>query len=246
MGKLRYSVLRYSPRMEVGEAINLGVLISDKDSGKADFVFSKKKKRIESFDDELKYSAVMNLLKGIKSDVDNIINFEGFVDVDSYVTYYINAFHFDEINVFSYDIYENAVEDIKRMYLWFDYEPSKRMSKAESVNFFQNAIISKGLKVCKGRTNKGEFGDEIHYDLQTENYNIVLFDINKRNIGSQLNRAKMWSWNSKHHLSDVETIFVVKTNELSEEEYSVLMRVLDDSSAEVVPFDNAINKLSAV
>ena len=39
MRKLRYSVLRYSPRMEVGEAINLGVLISDKDNGKADFVF---------------------------------------------------------------------------------------------------------------------------------------------------------------------------------------------------------------
>ena len=56
---MKYSVLRYSPRAKVGEAINLGVLVFDEENRLADFFYATKRNRVEAFDDEISYAKVL-------------------------------------------------------------------------------------------------------------------------------------------------------------------------------------------
>lgn len=241
MGKeMKYSVLRYSPRMKVGEAINLGILAADEENGLADFFYSTKRNRVEAFDDEISYARVLKLMKSIKKDIDEYQEKRQDFDLNQYIKYYINSFYFEEPTTISYDSYGETTLRLRKLFLWFDFEKKDRFTKEDSVKAFQEMIQKDGTKSYRRKSDIGEYEDEIHYDLQTEKYNIVLFELNERNITKQINSAKLWSWNSSHHESDREMLFVLNDNGMQQEDYRVVKRVLDDSTARVVPFSEAV------
>lgn len=243
---IRYSILRYSPRVKVGESINLGILVVDEEDNMARFVYSKKKNRVEVFDDEVKYSSVLHMLKSIESEVSAAMLERKRFDLDDFIMYYINSFYFDEPKKLVYPDYDEAVENLRSIYLWFDYDKKERKTKADSVRFFRKLMESNGVKSYYRKLDIGsDYNDEVYYDLQTDKYNVVLFDINEKNKASQLNVAKMWSWNAVHHKSDKKMLFVMKTNEMSEGDYSVLQRILTDSGAEVIDYEDALKRVLA-
>jgi len=237
---MKYSVLRYSPRLNVGEAINLGILVSDEENRLADFYYSTKRSRVEAFDDEIGYARVLKLLKSIKKDIEEFDKKKQEFDMNQYIKYYINAFYFEKPTTINYDSYEETALRLKKLFLWFDFEKKDRFTKEDSVKAFKEMIQRDGMKVYHRKSDIGEYEDEIHYDLQTEKYNIVLFDLNERNLSKQVNSAKLWSWNSSHHKSDREILFVLNDNGMEQEDYRVVKRVLNDSLARVVPFSEAI------
>ena len=237
---MKYSVLRYSPRVKVGEAINLGVLVFDEENRLADFFYSTRRSRVEAFDDEISYTKVLKLLKSIKSDTEEYIMGKRDFDIDKYIKYYINAFFFEKTTTICYDSFEEVTTRLRKLFLWFDFDKKDRFTKEDSVKALKEMIQVDGTKAYLRKSDVGQYEDEIHYDLQTEKYNIVLFDLSEKNISKQINSAKLWSWNSVHHESDRETLFVLKDNGMQQKEYRVVKRVLDDSAAKVVPFGEAV------
>ncbi len=241
--KIKYSVLRYSPRMQVGEAINLGILIADEENKLIKFVYTKKKNRIEAFDDEIKYNVVLKLLRSIEAEVSDILRKEADFSVEKFIAFYINAFRFEPPTYLIYEDFETTVEDLRKVYLWFDYDKSNRISKKDSIKFLRQILESKGEKAYCRKSDVGEFQDEIYYDLQTNKYNIVLFDVNKKNLSKQINSAKLWSWNADHHSPDRDLLFVLKTDDVEKKEYEILQRVLDDSGVDVLEYEDAVRKI---
>ena len=113
-GTLKYSVLRYSPSPISGEQINLGILICDESTDYREFYSTEKYSRLIAFDDELDIDLIHMLLCGIREVVTDMAKK---FDMEEFIRFYINAFHFDDIKSITYDEMDKTLEYLRITYL---------------------------------------------------------------------------------------------------------------------------------
>lgn len=190
---LRYSVLRYSPSKISGEKINLGIAFSDEQQGIHEFRHTNKFKRIAGFDDELNIDTIKQLLKGIKTDIDNSLLTNGRFDLDEYIKFFINDFCFDEPKTIYYEDWDATVERINKSYFRFDYEKNNRPSKADDLKLLGEIIVKKNREIKRNSKATGIFDENITYDFITENYKIKIMDLDDKDLSKLINNAKSWA-----------------------------------------------------
>lgn len=243
MGGLQYAVLRYSPSLLSGESINLGILFSTE--AYARFEYTKKINRIREFDDTLDTDVLRFMLESIKSDVEgDLITHDKAFDIKTYIKFYCKEYHFSDVmDIACQNDFEKRIEEIKKIYLRFDYEISQRPSSQEELSFLRALLSEKGSKVRPRATAPGVHNETVRYDFIIGDYGIKYFSLNSdKDLRKIMNDIKAWAWNSEHY-GLVRPIIVYNTDitDKASQQYTDLQSIIDifkESSARVYLLEN--------
>lgn len=244
---MKYSVLRYSPSRVAGEHINLGIILDAPMDNYRDFRSIKKFSRLSAFDDDLNIEKVKSLLHDIKDDVAGNIFIGNAFDIEEYVKYYINDFCFEKPKTIAYDSIDEIVGSLHKAYFRFEYEKSERPTVDEDKRMLARIIENSGRAFSKQRSLNGKFDDKITYDLITDEYKIKVFDFDKKDLSRSISSAKTWAWNAMKN-EDQKVMFVYRYEDPDDKKnasFDTILRILNDSGAEVVDIETGINRLQA-
>ena len=196
---LQYSVLRYSPSIVSGESINLGVLVTSE--GYAEFFHTNRFSRIHEFDDTLDIETVRILLGSISDEVKgDLTTVNTPFDISKFIRYYCKEYCFSPVICVPYDDLEKKVEDIRRIYLQFDYEKSQRPTNKEALAFLKTILVSQGQRVLSNKSTTGLFQESVRFDITFGNYGIKFFRFGSTmELKQKMNDIKAWAWNCEHY-----------------------------------------------
>lgn len=240
---MKYSVLRYSPTVISGEQINLGIIFDAPEDNYREFRCTKKFNRLISFDDELDINIVKALMKNIKEDVEGTVLSAGVFDIDNYVKFFINDFHFEKPKKILYDDINEVVESVNKTYFRFDYDKKDRPTSADDKRMFARLIKDSGMNVQLNQKITGTYDEKITYDLVTDNYKVKFFDFDNKDLSKTINTAKTWAWNGSHNTGkDILIVYRHDDNEDLEKEdhFKSIMGILNDSGAIVVDVETGL------
>lgn len=243
---LKYSVLRYSPSILGGESINLGILFYCEKENARRFISTTKWTRIREFDDELNISDLKLILDSIRDQVEiTLLNAQKTFSIESFIKYYTNELHFSKpICIDSNDI-DKEIEEVKRMYLRYDYDKSNRPSKAEELRFIAQILNSQGVKFQRRGISIGTYHEPVVYDYLTSSYGIKLFQFQNKDLKKMMNDVKAWAWNSEKN-KQVQTLIVYssdlesenESNSANEDLLRTILRIFESSSTKVYRMDD--------
>lgn len=167
MYTVEYSILQYSPDLFANESINVGIAFYVKERNERYFEIMQRKSRLFSFDDELDREFTTATLNGIKDDWINTNSvFDSHKNLQSFIKYYVNEFHFSSIkvqsNVKDLDTY---LDHTKRYFLGLSMDKSNRLSKQESLMYISNYFKKDMFPSIPNHVEKGRLGDPMHFDL---------------------------------------------------------------------------------
>lgn len=207
--KLKYSVLQYSPSLISGESINLGVLATSEVEPLADFISTKKMKRIKEFDDEIDEEMVKLVLQGIKDEVEvTLENCNKIFDIQEFIQYYCNEYHFTRAIELSYQDFDKMVDELKRMYLPQDLAKDQRASHKEELQFMAKILETNHVDFKRNVKEWGNYNDQITYDFRIKNYGIKLFWLKGKDLRRLTNDVKAWAWNCQYSPADIQTVII--------------------------------------
>lgn len=246
--KIKYSVLRYSPSMVAGESINLGVLISEVDGEFRKFFYTSKWSRIREFDDELDIEMVKILLNSIEEEVErSLYNLNQKFNIDKFVLYYFNEYHFDAPIDISCEDIDETVDEIVKLYLRFDFDKKHRPSREEEIAFISKILKNKNVKYKRNLGIQGKFDDKIVYDYIFWDYGVKIFHLKKSSINKMMNDIKAWAWNCEKNTVIKTMIFYEYDSQDSLEDRKIVEKavsILEDATSEVYVLEDGIARLN--
>lgn len=248
--KLKYSVLRYSPSMVSGESINLGVLFTDVYGEYRDFIHTLKWNRIKEFDDELDIEILKIILTSIKDEVSrSIFNINKQFDIDRFVSYYTNEYHFDRpIEIDCEDI-DEEIQEATKLYLRYDFDKKQRPSREQEISFISKLLRSKKVQYRRNASVSGRFNEKIVYDYCFQDYGIKIFHLKNDSMNRIMNDIKAWAWNCENN-QDIKTLILYEFDSRNKEKDSLEQRVaidiLKSSTRYVYDLETGISQLNAL
>lgn len=244
---MKYSVLRYSPRQIAGEQINLGIIFDAPEDNYREFRWTKRFNRLAAFDDEVDLSVVRSLLRNIKEDVEGTIFSAKAFDIDEYVKYFINDYHFERPKKIIYEDILEVVESLNKTYFRFDYDQSERPSSDDDKRMFVRLIRDSGREALRNKKIQGAFDENITYDIVTDKYKIKFFDFDNKDLSKSINSVKAWAWNGFHN-SGKDLLIIYRYNDASvknNSSFKTIMNILQESGAEVLDVDTGISRIQS-
>lgn len=243
---LYYSVLRYKPYRLSGEVINLGILFSEPSVGFAKFYSISRFSRLSSFDDEINIKNVQDMLKSIKREVDLILKTQGF-DIEKYIEFYIGKIAFDSPKLIHYENMEDRIEQIRKVYLRFDFEKKDRSLKEDDKNLFKDMLLARNIRVSKNVSHEGEFNDVVRYDLETESSYIKFFDFDKKDLSRSIASAKTWAWNGMHSEKKLIILYRYDEEKMHEpKEMNTIKKIFSSANIDSYNVDNMDSALNEI
>ena len=239
MSKIRFSVLSYHPSFMTSESINIGILFEYKNV--LYFEHIKDFKRLQAFDDELNIDFAKLFLTGIKQEVETEPSlFDTTIyTIDSYVKDFINEFKFCNINNFDCFDIKKTIEEIKKIYLRFEYTKDKRPGKNEQIDFFKRFLEHNG-KIYSKNPIEGTHGEKNNYDFVIDHYGIKFFKIKNKNVNRMVSTAKSWAFTADEmHSKDIKTIFIYDDVDKHEIATNTLISILK-KNASVLTLDESL------
>ncbi len=239
---MKYSVLRYSPTIISGEQINLGIIFDAPADNYREFRYTKKFNRLTSFDDEIDINIVKALMRNIKEDVEGTVMSSGVFDIEEYVKFFINDFHFEKPKKILYDDIREVTESVNKTYFRFDYDKKDRPTGADDKRMFARLIRDSGKSVQLNQKVSGKFDEIITYDLITNDYKVKFFDFDNKDLSKSINTAKTWAWNGAHNSGkDVLIVYRYDDKEVENDvHFKSIMRILQESGIKVVDVENGL------
>lgn len=233
-----FSVLRYTPSRISGEYINLGVLYSDIEGKRVKFSYTKKKRRLEEFDDQLDFKQVNNLLVSIQKEVIEQQGTNEF-SIEKFTKYYINSYCFSNVQQIVYDSFDEKVNQLDRTFLRFDYEKSERSTQYDDERLLKDMLTARQIPFSKSKIVTGSFNDKITYDFVTEDFYIKYFDFDGKQLNKVVNSIKTWAWNSMHSDKKIYIIFRYSDEKIrSEESFNTIIQILKEANVKTYNIDD--------
>lgn len=246
--KLKYSVLRYSPSMVAGESINLGVLVCSANDDYREFCYTTKWSRVKEFDDELDVDVLKTILRSIKDETSkSLYNMSRKFEIDTFVSYYTNEYHFDPPIDIYYDDFDKSTEEICKMYLRYDYDKKQRPSREQEIAFISKLLKNKNVGYKRNTGVFGSYDDKIVYDYIFQDYGIKIFHLKKNSINKMMNDVKAWAWNCEKNKSINSMIFYDYDSNCDAEDNEMIksaIRILKDATSEVYGLEDGIARLN--
>ena len=120
------------------------------------------------------------MLESIKNDVEGDLTTQGKVfDISNYIKFYCKEYHFSPVNIITYsNDPEKRIEEIKKIYLRFDYEISQRPSSQEELSFLRSLLLDRGNKVRTRASASGIHNETVRYDFIVGRFGIKYFSLN--------------------------------------------------------------------
>lgn len=187
-----YSVLRYIPSAIRMESIIVGLAIHIPLKKYSHFYKIKNTRRIASFDDEYDKDFFHMIMEALSYDLDYSYNeyseslfnddIKRFTDIeqedflDTRISYLANEFQFSPIESVqtSESEVKKDIENLQKMYLYYDRPKSKRITKTEIRNMLSKQLNSYHLaNLTKSPEIPDDFGGNNLYDYQINNKILV-------------------------------------------------------------------------
>ncbi len=238
---IKYSVLRYSPSVVAGEAINLGLLVSDAQAKRIEFHYTKKWDRIKAFDDTLHIDGLKTALQDMKNDVEVPLyhSSRGF-SIDNYIRGFTNELHFSSPYQLECESMDTQINELRKIYLRFDFDQKDRLTKAKELHFVRSLLSVNGIPYRSQVRTVGDFDVPVNYDLTFGNYGVHYIRFENKNIAKMMNGIKAWAWDSEHDHS-TSTVFIYSpdgTEPNNKAKLEKSLAILRDASDNVFSIDD--------
>lgn len=245
---LKYSVLRYSPSTVAGEKINLGMVIYDELLHIREFRYTKKFKRISSFDDEIDINVVKQILQDIKDDIDVSLLSDEKLDVEQYIKYYNNDFSFDSPKTIEYEDFDETSERLFKIYFRFEYEKKDRPDKSTDIKFLEDVIRTKSIEYKKNQYVVGDFNERLRYDIVTPQHNIKIFDFDGKDLSRMINSAKVWAFNAMTSKENDKLLLIYRYSDEKNASpmFDSIMKIFNASNVQIYNMDDGLQIIDKV
>ncbi len=242
MKKLYFSVLSYSPSFISNELINVGIIFEYE--GEYRFEHINNYKRLIAFDDELNIDIVKLFFQGIRDEISySVYNINKTICLKNYVSYFVNEFKFSNIQLINCDSenYESSIEEIKKMYLRFEYERDKRPNQEDQINFYSKLLKSNDIKYSRKKLEGGYEGTTVKYDFIINNLGIKFFIFKGKDLNKVVDTARTWAFKAEEMKEklNMDTIFIYDNEELDQPSFKGIVDILD-KNGEVLTFEKGV------
>lgn len=244
---IKYSAFRYMPSFITAESLIIGMLISV--DGEYSFYPTTNFNRVKEFDDELNIDYLKNLLKTLEKELStNIINTEE--SILSKKSHFVNEFSFDPIvDMGLVEDVDDVVDSLKKTYLKYDYEKSKRLSKKDELKLINVILKSNHIEYAQRQYTTGHFEERIWYDYIFLDYGIKFFSFNSKSLNQVLNHIKAWAWNCSKN-NNIKTVFIYDydKNEYPEnqKDVEILLNILKNETELVYDIQRGLDFVSTI
>lgn len=250
MKKIKYSVLRYFPSKISGESINLGLLCAAEEDAYRRFIHHGNWRRLRSFDDEINLDFIKLLFRQIEEDLeDSLCSYENKFSIEKYIKNYTGDFAFDSVQILPYEDLSDIVHQLEGIYLKFDIEKEKRLTKNEEKKFIENIMDTSGLSFMKRVRVAGEMDDPVVYDYLIDEYGIKILNLDNKDINRMFSTVKAWAWNCDH-AQGIKPIIIFNYNgdETSKQyaQVQTILRILESTSAQIYNLDEGVSFLQSI
>lgn len=241
---MKYTVLRYFPSKIAGESINLGIIFVSEDNEERAFAHVQKWNRLKAFDDEVNLDLVKLLLEQIKDDVDGtLLNCEKKFELERYIRNYVNEFSFGTIERFPYESFQDAKEQIQKLYLRFDYDKKARLNKSEEKEIIERILCGSGLDFKKRVSVTDELTDTLVYDYMIGDYGIKFLNLDNKNLSRMMQTVRAWAWTCANSRKVCPVIILNYTGDAegkTSEQMQSVHRILKSASEHVYNIEEGI------
>lgn len=224
--KVKYAIMEYVPSVERGEKMNVAVMLHSPSDEFLETKIIKNTRRLKEFDDELDIEFMKAYLKSVKNeftyDISTIekININDEMLLDKMSQFYINQFAFVIFEVVIESSCEEFLSKLKSNYLYYDIDKQKRITKNDSVEFFEELLKGKNISYELIRSKNGligNFGEKINVDLKIDGKYYKIINFNDSNISTYITVIKMWMLNAiELEERNIKLVFVINEQILNE------------------------------
>lgn len=243
---IQYSVLSYYPSFIGTENIQVGVAFFNLDTRETRLELTSNWGRVKGYDDELDMEMFRMLLMGIKDSYEKMSCDESNY-LYKFIRFYVNELKFTKVFEVYDEDFNSFIERTKKIYLKFDYETSKRMTKDEQLAYLKQLI--KGLNVSYRRSPiVGEFEENLNFDYVIDSrYAIKIFNFKEKDLNRLLNTAKAWAYTAQEVEQHLKVIFIIDNQCISEENkksYNAILQILSKSTKYVFNMSEGLEFIS--
>ncbi|KRM61063.1 hypothetical protein FC26_GL002280 [Paucilactobacillus vaccinostercus DSM 20634] len=272
--KLFYSVLKYIPSSIRMESINVGIVVHAPSISFSHLFKLKNTRRVASFDDEYDKDFFNMTLDSLRFDLNFPVdddqthmslgyesrfkNIENDFFLSENISFLSNEFQFSPIQAMetSASSFEEDVDELKKMYLYYDRPKSQRITKAEVKRILSKSLNSYSLSNLEKKPTdiKSDFSDEPVFDFKVGDKYIkaISFDYaHKSTMATELKSA-LYDINKIISETPVPEIIITTNDDYNTESYNTFTEKLVEiensakkANIRVVPlseFGQALNK----
>lgn len=238
---VKFAVMQYIPSYERDEKINVGVILHSKFDNYLSMKLIDNWKRLKEFDDELDIEFVKFYLKTVKEQFSyneyklnlNNVDINDDMLLENMTKYYVNQFIF---KIFSTSIDlspQTFLEQLKKNFLYYDTDKKKRVSKKESLKFFEEILASKNVKyevIYNKNSLIGKFNEKINVDMMINNKYYKLIELNDTNVSTYISTIKMWMLNAIELKEDNKELIFIVNEQVYDEKVKRIISMLESYS----------------
>ncbi len=238
---VKFAVMQYIPSYERDEKINVGVILHSKFDNYLSMKLIDNWKRLKEFDDELDIEFVKFYLKTVKEQFSyneyklnlNNVDINDDMLLENMTKYYVNQFIF---KIFSTSIDlspQTFLEQLKKNFLYYDTDKKKRVSKKESLKFFEEILSSKNVKyevIYNKNSLIGKFNEKINVDMMINNKYYKLIELNDTNVSTYISTIKMWMLNAIELKEDNKELIFIVNEQVYDEKVKRIISMLESYS----------------
>ena len=208
MYQVEYAALKYYNNVISEECLYVGMLFHNLTTGTRDFRYISNFNRFESFDDEADINFVKLYLNGIKQQVEtNILNHNKTFKISDFTKIYVNEFRFSDVRTIEVEENDNYVESLTKMYLKFDFNKNKRLSKSEEKKYIRKILSSSNVSFSPPKI-LGEYAETVTFDYILNNVAIKIFSFKEKDPLRFLPSAKQWAFSASELKNRYTIVFL--------------------------------------
>lgn len=220
---IKYAILKYIPNLERNEKINIAVILHYPTEEQLKMIITKNWKRIKNFDDEADIQFLKKYVEDIKKQItQNLfnesdgINLNDMYLLDEFTKYFVNKFIFEIHEINTNSSFRELLENLKKIYLYYDTTKDKRISEKESKAFIEQHFLENNISYerrCSNNIVQEEYGNNINFDYKIANVYYKIIFLTQDNYNSYIAILKMWIANYIMLKKDnKELVFVIDDN----------------------------------
>ena len=245
--KVNYAILRYIPKIERIESINVAVVLHSPEDDYLQMKLITNFNRLKQFDDELDIEFVKSYFKSLKESFTfDLINSCDMNIKDRNLLKDLTCFY---VNQFVFELYNDAeieedcdifLDYLRKAYLHLDIKKEERLSAKETTEFFEKLLRSRSIKYEPIKNKNGligNFDDNINVDFKVDDKYYKIINFNDSNVDGYMMTIKMWMLNAiEIKEKNQQIVFIV--NELVKNSKTEKFIKMLDKYGEVVRFSD--------
>lgn len=228
------ATIQYVPDLVRNERLNIGIALHSPEDNYIKVEFSKNKKRLLSFDDEIEYEFYKMFVSALEDTLTPSIS--NYIDISDHNL--LKSLSYNYVNQFQFIIQEVHLDhdisvhfnNFKKLQLHFDFDIKDRLTPREKFNILSKSFVTKGIEIddVKNREIIGIFDENINFDFKFDDSYIKVFEFNNNNYKHLVNQVKVWIYNYKKLSSKIEIIFIVEDNVVNDITKNILNELKDN------------------